>query len=490
MGLNLRIITKMLGAVSFIIACFMIPALIVSIIYAEYDLTRNFGVIILVLIVAGAVIFFSVRNAERNIRIRDGVLIVAFCWIFTSLLGAIPYAVTGVIPSFADSIFESVSGFTTTGVTILSSVSAVPKSLLFWRSITNWLGGIGILIFAISILPALGIGAVNIVSTENSGGATAVERIRSRISDNAKQIYMMYIVMTVVLFILLAASSKMDVLDAIMYSFSSVSNSGVITADGGIMGIGSVYVETVISIFCVLASMNFISYTVLLHGRFKDFLKEAEVRIYILMIISVFILITLALWLTGTYDGFGTTIRNSFFTVFSFASTSGFAGTTYGSWPLFCKFLLFALMFVGGCSASTAGGLKVIRVSVMASLIRRNAYKRLHPNAVVAVKLGNQAISAQKVSNITVFVLMYLFIFALGSILLSLDGQDASTTASTVLAAMSNLGLGFGELTSGTYHVFSTGGRLLLSLLMLVGRLELFTIVLLIVPNFWRPDRR
>ena len=490
MGLNLKIIARLLGAVSVIIACLMIPALAVSVIYEEYSLTEDFGALIVILAAAGLLIFFAARNAVRNIRIRDGIIIVSLCWIFTGLLGALPYVVSGIIPSFADAFFESVSGFTTTGITVLGHIGAIPKSLLFWRSLTNWIGGIGILIFAISILPALGIGAVNLFSAENSGGASAMERIRSRISDNAKQIYIMYIVMTAAAFVLLLASNRMSLLDAIVYSFSSVSNSGVVAAEGGVTGYGSLYVEAVVALFCVLASMNFVSYTLLFHRRFKDFIKEPEVRYYLLIIASIFVLTMISLWANGSYNGPGATLRNSFFTVFAFVSTAGFGGADYGAWPLFCKCLLFAAMFIGGCSASTSGGMKVIRLSLMASLIRRNIYKRLHPNAVVAVKLGDQAISAQKVSNTTVFVLMYLFIFAGGTILLSLDGQSAATTASAALAAMSNIGLGFGELTTGDYHIFSVGGRLLLSLLMLVGRLELFTIILLIIPNFWRPDHK
>ena len=484
------IIAKTLGALSLIIACLMIPVLIVSLILTEYTFARDFGKLILVLAIAGSLLSLFFRNADRDIRVRDGILLVAFCWIFTGLLGALPYVVTGVIPSYADAVFESISGFTTTGITILDSASVVPKSLLFWRSLTNWIGGIGILIFAISILPALGIGAVNIFSAENSGNASAMERISARISDNARQIYLMYIAMTIALFLLLLMSADMNVLDAVIYSFSGVSNSGFIISYGGLIEFGNLYIDVVISIFCVLVSMNFVSYTLLLRGRFKEFINEPEVKVFLVMIISIFALTVLVLWLSGTYESLDSAARNSFLTIVSFVSTAGFAGSSYGSWPLFCKLLLFAAMFIGGCSASTAGGLKVIRLSVMASLIRRNINKRLHPNAVVAVKLGNQAISSQKVSNITVFVMMYFFVFALGVILLSLDGQSASTTASAVASAMSNTGLGFGALVTGNYQVFSTGGRLLLSLIMLVGRLELFTIILLIVPNFWRPNHR
>jgi trk system potassium uptake protein TrkH len=489
MNFNIKVILKMIGAVAVLIGVAMVPSLIVSLLYGETALTRVFLLIIVAQVICGLLLFLVARQTRGHIRIRDGLLSVAVCWIVTCLLGALPYTISGVIPSYLDAFFEAASGFTTTGVSLISDMSTLPKSLLFWRAMSNWIGGMGILIFAISILPALGVGSVNIINAENTG--SAIERIRNRMSDNARHVYLLYITLTILAFFLLFASPEMNAFDAIIHSFGSMGNSGVTTRAGGVARIGNLYVEVVISVFCVLASMNFISYKLLLQRRFRDFFKEAEIRIFLLILLTVLLLTVMVLWAKGTYGGFGECLRHSFFQVVAFVTTAGYTGVDYNVWPGFCKALLFAVVFIGGCSASTGGGMKVIRFAVMASLIRRNFYKRIHPHAVMPVKLGENAISAEKVSNITVFVLMYFFLFGLGTILLSLDGQGISTTASAVLAVLSNAGLGFGELSlGGSFQIFSSGGRLLLSLFMLIGRLEIFTIILLFSPNFWRPDHR
>ena len=487
MRFNLKIIIRMMGAVSVIIGGAMTPALLVSLALGERHLTSVFGAIIVPLVIIGLPIFLFVRNAQGNIRVRDGLLLVAISWLFVCLLGALPYVVSGVMPSYADAFFESVSGFTTTGVTLIDDLSKIPRSLLFWRSLSNWIGGIGILIFA--ILPALGVGSVNIINAE--GGGNALERIRARMSDNAKHIYLIYVALTAIEFFLLLASRKMDAFEAFIHSFGSMGNAGLSTTGCSIMEFQSIYVEAVIAVFCILASMNFLSFKLLFQKRIRDFFREAEIRIFLMILISTITLIVLTLWAKGTYGTIGESIRQGFFQTVAFVTTSGYTVADYSIWPVFCKCLLFAVIFIGGCSASTSGGMKIVRFAVIVSLIRRNIYKRLHPNAVVAIKLGDNAISSDKVSNITVFVLVYFFLFGLSAILMSLDGQSAGTTASAAISALSNAGLGFGDVSYGmSYQVFSTGGRLLLSAIMLIGRLELYTIILLFTPNFWRPDHR
>jgi trk system potassium uptake protein TrkH len=372
-------------------------------------------------------------------------------------------------------------------MTLISEFESIPKSLLFWRSLSVWLGGMGILVFAISILPALGIGTMNLASAEAPG--PTVEKIRSRMSDNAKILYRIYITLTFIEFVLLVAG-PMDPFEAVIHAFGSMGNCGISTENAGIAGFNSLYVEIVLAVFCILASLNFISYQLLIQKRLKDFFRDFEIRTFFIILGVSMLLTIIVLWAKGVYGGLGETIRYGFFQVVSFVTTAGYSTADYNVWPEFCKWLLFLTIIIGGCSASTAGGIKVMRFGVMLMLIRRNIYKRLHPNAVVAVKLGGKPIAADKVSNITVFLMLYFIVFFLSCMLLSLDGNDAITTASASMASLSNAGLVFGNIGfKETMVMFSAGGRLYLAFLMIVGRLELFTILLLLTPTFWRPNR-
>ncbi|MDR1953302.1 MAG: TrkH family potassium uptake protein [Clostridiales Family XIII bacterium] len=488
MNLNHKLILKVIGMVCLIIGGAMLPCFVASLIFGEYGMTSAFGVIIAAQLIAGAILVFGIRNVRPSIRVRDGLLVVAMCWLLASVLGALPYVVSGEMDSFVDGFFESVSSFTTSGATLLSNLAEMPNSLLLWRSLSNWIGGMGILIFAISILPALGMGAANIMNAETT--APTIDKVKSRMSDNAKHLYLIYFAFTAIEFVLLMFSGEMSPYDALIHAFGSMANGGLSNYADGVHHFNSLYIEIVVAIFCVLAAMNFISYQLIFRRRFRDFFKEPEIRVFFIILFGVMILTIFILNWKGVYDSLGETIRYGFFQVVSFVTTAGYASTDYGAWPGFCKMLMFAALFVGGCSASTSGGLKIIRFSVILALIRRNVYKRLHPNAVVAVKLGEKPISADRVSNITVYVFVYMLVFAVGSLILSFDGLSVTTTTSAVIAALSNIGLAFGQLEyNSTYEIFSAGGRLLLSLLMLIGRLELFTIILLFTPTFWRPDR-
>jgi trk system potassium uptake protein TrkH len=273
-------------------------------------------------------------------------------------------------------------------------------------------------------------------------------------------------------------------------TFSSISNCGISNYPEGIGHFRSVGVEVIIAVFCVIGAMNFSTLQLLPRGRVREFFRDPEIRLYLVMIGAVFALVTVALWLGGVYGGLAETLRGSFLQVLSFVSTAGYSVTDYNGWPPFCKVLLFFVAFVGGCSASTSGGIKISRLAVVAKLIRRNIYKRLHPNAVVAVKVGGNTVPEEKVANISVFVIVYLLIFMLGTVLLSIEGRDLETTAGSVIAALSNTGLGFGGTGFGhDFAVFSQAGRLLLAMLMLIGRLEIFAVIMLFTPTFWKGDR-
>ncbi|MDR3295403.1 MAG: TrkH family potassium uptake protein [Clostridiales Family XIII bacterium] len=486
--MNFHVISKITGVIILMIALAMVPALLISLAMGEGGMSRAFIASILPLLVLGGVLILATKPLSTRLRMREGVFIVALCWILASALGALPYIFSGVIPGFIDAFFESAAGFSTTGATLLADLPGIPRGLMFWRSLSHWLGGMGILVFAISILPALGIGALNIAKAETTG--PGLEKVTTRISDNAKFLYVIYFAFSVLEFLLLLLG-KMNPYDAAIHMFGSMSTGGLSNYDKGIAEFNSPYIEFVVAFFCILASVSFIAYNELFHRRWREFFREPEVRAFFFILVASIAFIGVRLRISGIGDSAADSLRLAFLQVSAFITSSGYVSTDYAAWPMVCQWILLMLLFMGGCSSSTAGGIKIVRVLVLFRLIHRNFYKRLHPRAVVAVKLGGRTVSAENVSNITVFILMYFVVFLGSTLLLSLDGQDLGTTLSAAAARLSNNGVGFGKIGyGGTYDIFSAPARLFLSVLMILGRLELFTVLILLTPSYWRPNRQ
>ncbi|MGI6731462.1 MAG: TrkH family potassium uptake protein [Anaerovoracaceae bacterium] len=487
MSFNFPIMNKVFGTISTIIGASMIPSLAVALIYRENYVAKAFIITIIPIMVLGITLFRISTWKNQNLKIRDGFLIVTAGWILASLLGAIPYILSGVIPSFIDAFFESVSGFTATGATILDNVSAIPKSLLFWRSFCHWLGGMGILVLLISILPALGISGLKILKAETPG--PTLEKMSTRMSNSARITYIIYLSFSVIEFVLLRIGG-LSIFDSFIHTFGSISTGGLSNYRDGVAHFNSPYIEAIIIIFSILASINFTLYHHVMKGRWKEFFKDKELQIFLAIIGSSVILIFANLSLSGTYTSLWDSLRFAFFQASAFISTSGYSTANYSLWPTFSQMILFTLMFIGGCSASTAGSIKVIRVTVLFQLIKRGFYKRLHPYAVYPIKLGGKTISSETVTGVTTFTILYFSVFIISALVLSVDGHDLVTTLSAAAGALSNTGLGLGLLSpEGTYSIFSSPIRLYLSFLMIAGRLELYTIILLLTPSFWRYDR-
>ncbi|MDR1134687.1 MAG: TrkH family potassium uptake protein [Clostridiales Family XIII bacterium] len=488
MKFKFQIIVKITGVIIVIIAIAMIPAMLVSLWYREGAAAKAFAAAIAPMVLVGALLIFITKPLTDSLRMREGVLIVTQCWVMASILGALPYIISGAAPNFIDALFESASGFSTTGATLFSDLSHIPKGLLFWRSMTHWLGGMGILVFAISILPALGIGALNLAKAEAPG--PTLDKAATRISDNAKILYMIYLSLSVIEFVILLISG-MNPYDAAIHTFASMGTGGLSSYDQGIAEFGSFAVKLTISSFCLFASVNFIAYSALINRKWKEFINEPELKAFIGAIIGFSLLIGLALWLSGVYPDPSECFGQAFLQTGAFISTSGYVSADYRMWPLVCQWLLFLLLLCGGCSSSTAGGMKLIRVLVMFKLIYRNFYKRLHPRAVVSVKLGGRVVSAENASNITVFVLMYFTAIFAGSLILSIDGNDIVSTVSAVAAMLANSSSGFGKIGYlSSFGIFSPPARLFLTFLMIAGRLELFTVFIIMTPAYWRTDRQ
>ena len=479
---NYKAIFRILGIILLIIGIAEIFPWLYAEVTGDGEAAFAFRICAPVTIAIGAAMFYFIRTGRSRFGAREGYLVVALCWVVASIVGAFPYLLSGFFDNYIDSFFESASGFTTTGCTVADH-GILTHPLLLWKAISHWLGGMGILVFVISLLPALGINGQIIARAEMPG--PVLQKTTVRMSDSAKALYVTYISFTVTEFILLMFSGKMSVYDGVITTLGSISTGGLLVHPQGIAYYDSIYIEVVISVFCLLAAINFVLYHYLLTGKFSYFLKDLELRAYAIIIAGSTIICTGGLVLFRN-EHIGYALRDSFFQVVSFATTAGYTRTPYMTWPSMCQLLLLVIMFIGGCSASTAGSMKVIRILVMLKMIARGCVRRVHPRSVVAVKLGNSSISAPVVSGITVFLFTFVGVFLFSGLVLSFQGTDMETSFTSTLCMLSNTGASFGYSASmGNFSFFHPVLKLYLSALMIVGRLELFTIIILFTRNFW-----
>lgn len=487
MILNYKAITKIIGSIILIIAISMIPSFLVSLFYSENEAATAFIKSMVPMLVIGVILTLGFKPESLNLKLRDGFAIVALCWLLASLLGSMPFMISGYIPRFADAFFETASGFSTTGSTILTDVEILPKGLLFWRSFTHWLGGMGILVFAIALLPNLGIAGHRIAKAETTG--PTLGKLMPKMSDTAKILYIIYMVFTI-LETLLLLFGGMNLVDALIHTFGSVGTGGFSNYNDSVGHFNSTYIDMVISFFMILCGVNFTLFYLIIKKHIKEFFSDAELKGYFIILIGSVILIAFNLWHTKTYSSIGESLRFSIFQTSSIMSTTGYATDNFDLWPSFSKMILFFLMFVGGCSSSTTGCIKVVRIVVLSKLIKRGIALRLHPHAVISVKMDGKAISADTVSSITSFIFLYLTIFVFGSIVISWDNFDLITNLSAMASCLGNVGPGFSLVGPAlNFSIFSEPIKIFLAFVMLAGRLELFTIILLFTPSFWNPDK-
>lgn len=485
--LNYELIGRILGCLLLILGISMVPSLICAYIYSEFRCLQAFMIVASLCILWGFFIIVFICPERSKFRTREGYMVVASTWILASFIGSFPYIISGFATNFVDAFFESTAGFTTTGCTAFS-YDMMPHALLMWKATANWLGGMGILVFVISILPALGINGQFIVRAEAPG--PVFEKMSVRMSDTAKILYISYISLSLIEFLLLLLGSDMPVFDAMINTMGSISTGGVAIYSDGIMHYNSLFVELVISIFTILASINFLLYHYAASGKWHYVIRDIELRYFLGLIAGGTLICTVAQYLSGSASSFGQALRASFFQITSISTTSGYVGSDYMGWPPICSAIIVLLMLIGGCAASTSGSIKVIRVMTLMKMISRGFKKKLHPRQVVAIKVGEKATPAHVVSEITVFILLYILVFFIGSLLLSLQNLDLETTLSTTLAMLSNTGIGLGEGANiGNYSMYSNYLKPVLCLLMIIGRLELFPIIILFTRNFWGKDR-
>lgn len=480
---NYRAIFRIIGFIMLIIGVAEVFPWIYAEVVHDADTAFAFRICAPFTLALGIFMTTFIRTGRSRFGAREGYLVVALCWIIASIVGAFPYLLSGFLDNYVDAFFESTSGFTTTGCTV--AVHGVTnRALLLWKAISHWLGGMGILVFVISLLPALGINGQVIARAEMPG--PVMQKTTVRMSDSAKALYLTYFSFTVIEFVLLMLSGKMPLYDGVITTLGSISTGGLLVHPQGIAYYGSVYIEMVICVFCLLAAVNFVLYHYVLTGKPSYLLKDLELRAYGIIIAGATIICTSGL-IYYKHEAFGPALRDSFFQVVSFATTAGYTRTPYLTWPTICQLILLMIMFIGGCSASTAGSIKVVRILVMLKMIARGCVRRVHPRSVVAVKLGKSAISAPVVSSITVFLFTFAGLFLFSGLVLSLQGLDMETSFTSTICMLSNTGASFGYGASmGNFSFFHPGLKIYLSALMIIGRLELFTIIILFTRNFWR----
>lgn len=433
----------------------------------------------------GGLLLISTWKLERkSMGKREGYIIVSFTWIIISIFGTLPYLFSGAITNFTDAFFETISGFTTTGATILNDIESVSKGILFWRSLTHWIGGMGIIVLSIAILPLLGIGGMQLFVAEMPG--VHYDKLHPRITQTAKRLWAIYLILTVAETLLLLGGG-MDLFNALCHTFGTVATGGFSTQNTSIAGY-SPYIQYVIIVFMILAGTNFTLHYFALHGKFRKVWKNEEFRKYIYIIAIVSVVIFLALVLLSS-EQVEKAFRDSLFQVVSILTTTGYITSDYLHWhPEFNLWLiLFLLMFVGGSAGSTGGGIKVIRQLLLFKNSGLELKRLVHPQAIIPVKLNGKAVPQEIIYKVMAFLMFYIIIFAFGVMVMSFLGLDYETAVGSAVATLGNIGPGIGEVgPAGNYAGIPDLGKWFLSFLMLLGRLELFTVLIILTPSFWR----
>jgi trk system potassium uptake protein TrkH len=408
---------------------------------------------------------------------------VALGWILVSAFGALPFILSGAIPSVIDALFESVSGFSTTGASILRDIEVLPKGILFWRSFTHWMGGMGVLILMIAILPSVKANTLHIMKAEAPGPSP--DKFVPKIGQTAKILYIIYITLTAIEVVFLLVGG-MSLYDALIHAFGTASTGGFSSRNASVAAYGSIYIETVITVFMLLFGVNFTLYYMGFKRNIKSALRDEELRFYFGTVVAAIILIVLNI--NGTvYHSIGESIRYSAFQVGSIITTTGYTTADFNLWPAFSQGILLLLMFIGASAGSTGGGLKCIRVILLFKIIKREITKINHPRAVQTVKINGRVVDEQILSGVMAFFFFSILIFAVSVLAVLLEGKDLITSTTAVIASINNIGPGLGFVgPTGNYADLSILSKGVLSVCMIIGRLEIYPIMLLVFPSFWK----
>ena len=479
--LHIKSVLRFLALIQLLVGICMLVPFTLAFVYDEPMGVKAFGITELSIVLFAVVILIATRNEKITIKAKDSYLLVTLVWVIATAFGALPLYISGTFETYPSCYFEIMSGFTTTGATALSSIEDKLKSILFWRGMTNWLGGMGIVVLFVALTPFMGLKGTSLVNAESVGPTK--DKLTPKIQHTAFALWGIYTVFSIIQVLLLWI--KIPLYDAVTVMFGTMGAAGFAPKNSSIGSYHSAYVDVIVTIFMVIAGSNFSLYFKAIKGHIGEAVRDKELRLYLFIVISFSVMI--AVDVTDTYGNFFTALRYAAFHVASIITTTGFATYDYNFWPQFSKTLLILLFFIGGCAGSAGGGIKVVRVGALISLGRNAIKKRLHPSAVIPLKLGDSNVDYNTLLSIAGFVGAYIITGFLGTVVYSLSGYDFETCFTASFLLLGNIGIGMGEVgPSGNFSIFSDAILTAGSFLMLVGRLELFTVFALFTKDFWK----
>ena len=482
--MNIRLILAIVGYLIRVEGALFLLPFLVALLYGEMKSAAVFACC------AAFLVLFSFlltrareRDGNKRIQMKEGYVIAALGWVVISLGGALPFFIRGAIPSFVDAFFESASGFTTTGASILNDIEALDKSMLFWRSFTHWVGGMGVLVFLLGLLPKLDASGVQLMKAESPGVMPG--KLVPKLADSSRILYGIYAAMTVLCFLCLIMAG-MPAFDSIIHAMGTAGTGGFSMKNASIGAYNSLPVEMVLAVFMLLFGVNFNVYYLLVNRRFKEAAGNEEWKVYVGVVAATVVLITANL-MSQSGSGFGQSLRNAFFNVSTVITTTGYGTVDFNLWPTFSKCLLVLLMLIGACGGSTGGGMKVSRAMILVRLAGREISRILHPNQVKGIRSDGQTLADPVLRQVLVFFFLYLFLIITGTLVCSLDGFSFETTLTAVISAISNIGPGLGAVgPAGNFAAFSPLSKVVLSLIMITGRLEIFPMLVMLQPAAWK----
>lgn len=480
--MNLRLTLYLVGFLNLFLAFSMTAPLAVSLIYQD-GTAIYFLVTIFLVVFSGLILIFTFRSPGQEIRHREGMAVVTLGWVSAGFFGSLPYYMTGVVDGFMDSLFESFSGFTTTGASIMTNIEMLPQGILFWRSLTHWLGGMGIIVMTIAILPLLGVGGMQLFKAEAPGPVT--DRLQPRIAETAKTLWKVYLVFTGAEILLLHLGG-MELFDAFGHTFGTLATGGFSTKNASIGHYQSAYFDTVITVFMLISGINFTLHYQALSGKIKTFYQNSELRFFLAIFLMASILITWSIWKSHV-PSLGESVRLATFQTASILSTTGYTTTDFEQWPSLARIILLTLFFIGGSAGSTGGSIKVLRVMLLLKHSYRELRHLIHPRAVISIKLQGRIVPDEVMFSVWGFFILFLALFIVAALLLTIMGIDLTTSLTAVAASIGNIGPGLGSVgPTENYAHLPQAAKAVLILCMLLGRLEVYTVFILFVPEFWK----
>jgi len=476
-------VVRFIGILVFFLGLSMALPLLVSLLYKEPQASALMYSMIVTVAMGAFLYLVAKRDEVKHLGHRDGVAIVTFGWIAAGFVGAIPYIISGSIPGFTNAYFESLSGFTTTGASILENIEGLPRGILMWRSITQWFGGMGIIVLSIAILPFLGVGGMQLYKAEVP--SPVVDKLKPRISDTAKTLWKVYILITA-LEILLLFLGGMPLFEAVSHAFCTMPTGGFSPKNASIAHYNSSYFDGILIAFMIIAGINFSLHYKLLRGDLTIFGKDPECKAYLAIVFLFILLVTFNLY-GSVFDSIVQAFRYAAFQVSSIITTTGFATADFDQWPALSKKILVLCMFLGAMAGSTGGGIKIVRIILLAKHAYQEIFRIIHPHAITTVKLGGKGVPQEVLSSIWGFFILYLAIFVTSAIIMASLGLDMVSSFASVAACIFNVGPGLGMVgPTKNYLLIPSLGKWILIFCMLVGRLEIYTVVALLIPEYWR----